>query len=92
MTLKQIARQWFRFRRLVLYVTLAQSAMVGALFFDRYGWEWLLLSPVALVLLYFLHQFDTKYALPTESEVTMRDNPQWQEILTRLRRIDEKLS
>ena len=89
MTLKDVARIWFRFRRLVLYFSLAQNVMVGALFFDRYGWWWLWLSPLGLVLLYFLHRFETRYALPTESEVTMRDNAQWQEILHRLRRLDK---
>ena len=68
-----IARKWYRFRRLVGYVTLAQGLMVAALFFDRYGWKWFLLAPIGFVVLFLLHRFDSRYGLPAEIGVSFRD-------------------
>lgn len=86
MTLNNLARKWFRFKRVLQYFQIASSVGVMLLTFDRFGWQWFLyLAPIGICCVYILYRFDTKYGLPVENGVNLRDNPEWQSFLRELR-------
>lgn len=81
--MKRLARFFFRLRRVYgAYLAPVNALGVWLLVFDRWGWMWFVyLAPVLVLVVWALHRFDTKYGLPQENGLNLRDNPEWQKFL-----------
>ena len=90
--LRTLARRLFRARRIMVYVNLINSAMLVALFLDRFGWVWAVAAGCGgIVSLVVVHWFDVRYGVPMEGHVMLKDNPTWVSLVDAVERIERKL-
>ena len=83
-TLKMLGRVKFRAERVRAYALWAQALMVLDLWLTAHGLSWWLALAVGVPVFFVIYWIDRRWVYPGESEISWRDNPEWQKLMRKM--------